>query len=638
MLQLIRDRAQGIVVWIIVGLIILTFALFGLNSYLSGSSKSVIATVNGVDIPEAEFTQEYQRNQEYFQKMLGENYNANLFDDKVMRKRVLDGLVQRELINQYLNDEHYQVAPQQVISNIQQIPAFKDESGNFSTERLNQVLSSQRMTSDILKQRISRDLTNSYLQNGVQVSSIVTDQYLQTIKRLQNQKRKIGYFLLPISSYLSKATINDNTVSEYYKNNSSLYMTPEKISVEYVELKADSVSQSQTVTDKEASEYYDKNKENFIINKEARKVRHILVEVNDSVDEKSAKEQAQVLYQKLISGADFAELASQESKDILSAKKGGDLGLLHRGDNLDPVFENTVFKMKADSISKPVRSRFGYHIIKLENIIPQKVKSFEAAKSQIKKELGAERVDKEYSLLADKLYTLSFENPDSLHTVSEELGLKIQKSALFTRSGGTGLFSNKKLVSAAFSDSVLNQNHNSDMLDISDTHKVVLHLAEHKPSSIKPLEEVKQGIINTLKHQEASKAVMSKAKTILAELESGNSIDSVAKNFTIKWLEPGYIGRKAESGSTINPAIRNAVFKSPVKKDGSASYDTITLADGGVAIVAVYDIKQDDNNVQLDEAERQQSIQQSSSLEFDAFMAYLKSTADIKLNIKSAEE
>jgi peptidyl-prolyl cis-trans isomerase D len=638
MLQLIRDRAQGIVVWVIVGLIILTFALFGLNSYLSGSSKSVVATVNGVEIAESEFTQEYQRNQEYFQKMLGENYNANLFDDKVMRKRVLDGLVQRELINQYLNDEHYHVAPQQVISNIQQIPAFRDESGNFSTERLNQVLSSQRMTADILKQRISRDLTNSYLQNGVQTSSIVTDQYLQAISRLQNQKRKMGYFLLPISSYLSKATVNDDTVSAYYENNSSNYRTPEKISVEYVELKTDSVTQNQTVTDKEASEYYQNNKENFITSKEARKVRHILIEVNDNVDEKTAKEQAQAIYQKLIKGANFSELASQESKDILSAKKGGDLGLLHRADNLDPVFENTVFKMKADSISKPVRSRFGYHIIQLEEIIPQKLKSFDVAKSQIKKDLGAERVDKEYALLADKLYTLSFENPDSLSAVSDELGLKIKKSDLFTRSGMSGLFGNKKLISAAFSDEVLNQNRNSDMLDVTDTHKVVLRLAEHQPSTIKPLEEVKQGIVNTLKHQQASKAVMNKAKTILSELKSDNSVNSLSKQYGIKWIEPGYIGRKPKSGSNINPAIRTAVFKLPVNKEGKASYDTVTLPDGGVAVISIYDVEKVKKEVPLEESERLRNIQQSAKLEFDAFMAYLKSTADIKLNLKSAEE
>lgn len=638
MLQIIRDRAQGIAVWIIVGLIILTFALFGLNSYLSGSSSNAIATVNGVDISETEFTQEFQRTQQYFQQMLGENYDPGMFDEKVMRQRVLDGLIQRALINQVLEGDNYYVAPSEVISTIRQMQGFHDEAGKFSTERFRQVLAAQRMTSDTLKQKVGRDLANRYLQNGIQASSFVTKQYLETINKLRNQKRKAGYFLLPIQSYLVTATASDDEIAAYYENNTSQYKTPEKISVEYVELKLDDITQNFSVSDDEVKEYYATNKDNFEISPEGRKVRHILIEVNDSVAEDTARSKAESIYQQLITGANFSELARTESKDILSAKKGGDLGLLHRGDDLDSVFKNTVFKMKAGDISKPVRSRFGYHIIKLEEIVPQKLKSFTEVKAQIKKDLAAENADKEFAKLADKLYTLSFENPDSLAVVAEELGLKIQKSDFFTRAGGKGLFANKKLVSAAFSDEVLNQNRNSEMLELSDTHKLVLRLADHQSSSIKPLSAVKAIIENTIKSQKAGEAVQAKANAIKSELETNGNINTIAAKHGIKWIEPGYIGRTPEPGSKIAPAIRTAVFKLPVNTVSKPVYDNVTLADGGVAIVGVYGIQEDKNKVKITKSEREQMLQQFGSLEFDAYMAYLKNKATISTNLKVNEE
>lgn len=638
MLQIIRDRAQGIVVWAIVGLIIITFALFGLGSYLSGSSKSIVATVNGVEISETEFTQEFQRTQQYFQQMLGENYNSNMFDEKVMRQRVLDGLVQRELINQVLDDGNYFVASSDIVSNIQQMDAFKDESGNFSKERFEQVLSAQRMTADMLKQRVGRDLSNRYLQSGIQTSSFVTDQYLETVNKLKNQKRKVGYFLLPLQPYLSTTSVSDEEVTAYYDKNTSQFKTPEKVSVEYVELKLEDITRNFTVTEDEAKEYYDTNKESFVISPEARKVRHILIEVNDNVDEITAKNKAQSIYEQLTKGADFSELAKSESNDILSAKKGGDLGLLHRGDDLDTVFENTVFKMVSGEISKPVRSRFGYHLIQLEEIIPLKLKTFAEANAQIRKDLSTERADNQFVSLADKLYTLSFENPDSLTAVADELGLKIQKSELFTRTGGKGLFTNKKLVSAAFSDEVLTQNRNSDMLDLSDTHKVVLRIAEHQPSSTKPISVVKTAIVNTLKRQKAGEAVMDKANTIKDELEAGSDTKSIAAKHDIKWVEPAYIGRNPTPDSKVAPAIRATVFKLPVKDDKKATYDTVKLAGGGVAVVGVYEIQIDNEDIKITEPERQKSLQEFGALEFEAFMAYLKNKATISLNLKSTDQ
>ncbi|NNF95502.1 MAG: SurA N-terminal domain-containing protein, partial [Halobacteria archaeon] len=187
MLQSIRDRAQGIVVWTIVGLIIITFALFGLSSYLSGTAKSVVASVNGVEISERDLLREYQNAQQRLQQMLGSNYRADLFDEEIMKQQVLEGLIQRELINQELEAENYQVAPQQIVASLQKIPAFQDANGEFSAENYRRVLAVQGMSSELFEMQMARDIANEQLRNAIMRSTFVTDQEGQRYQRLQEQ-------------------------------------------------------------------------------------------------------------------------------------------------------------------------------------------------------------------------------------------------------------------------------------------------------------------------------------------------------------------------------------------------------------------------------------------------------------------
>ncbi len=638
MLQSIRDRAQGIVVWTIVGLIIITFALFGLSSYLSGTAKSVVASVNGVEINERELIREYQNAQQRLQQMLGSNYRADLFNEEIMKQQVLEGLIQRELINQALEDQNYQVAPQQIVASLQKIPAFHDVNGQFSAENYQRVLAVQGLSSELFEMQLARDIANENLRNAVMRSSFVTELEGQRYQRLQEQQRKVGYLRLPYQGYLEKISVSDDEVNTYYEQNVAVFSTPQEIGVDYVELDLAEMARQIEFSDTEIKEYYEQNRQSYVSQPEQRKVRHILIPVNSAVDEQQAREKIDELAQRIKAGEDFAEVAKAESQDPGSASQGGDLGFIGLG-VMDKAFEEAAFQLDKNQLSQPVRSRFGYHLIEVTDIKAVEIKPFDQVRDQILSDLQTEQAEKRFYEEVDKLNNLSYEIPDSLEPVAEELGLELKHSPMFTATGGEGLFSNQRVIAAAFSDEVLNENRNSELIELSDTHVLVLRLREQKAASQRPLEEVRESIIGRIKQQQAKELAAKDANAALARLKDFEAPKRVAADYQQKWQDIGFIKRNPSAEDKLDNQIREAAFTLPHPQNNQPELSSLTLPGGDAVVLALYDVKDGEPTDKTDlQAIRQQQANLSGQIDYNAYLAYLQSMADITRNLKPAEE
>ena len=639
MLQSIRDRAQGIIVWTIVGLIIITFALFGLSSYLSGTAKAVVATVNGVEISETELLREYQNAQQRLQQMLGANYRADLFNEQIMKEQVLEGLIQRELINQQLDAENYHVAPQQVVATLQQMPAFQDTNGGFSAENYRRVLSLQGIPAELFEMQLARDIANEHLRNGIVRSTFVTEAEGQRYQSLQEQQRKIGYLRIPQQRYLEKITVSDAEISAFYEQYADEFRTPEEVSVDYIELNLADLAKQFEIGDAELRDYYEQHQENYVSQQEQRKVRHILVKVDADVNDEAARKKIESLATRVQNGEDFAAIAKAESQDPGSAAQGGDLGFISLG-IMDKAFEQAAFQLAQNQLSQPIRTRFGYHLIEVTDIKPVELTPFDEAKVLIRKDLQTQQAEQRFYEEVDKLNNLSYEIPDSLIPVAEQLGLQVKQSPLFTASGGEGLFSNDRIVSAAFSEEVLQQNRNSELLEISDTHVVVLHLREHKAASQRPLDEVRELIAGRLKQQQAREMADQDAQTALARFAAAEAPEQVAAAYQQKWQDAGFIKRQASETDKLNDQIREAAFSLPRPKDNQPELTNLILPGGDAVVVALYTVQDGEpaTDAQALQAIGQQLANISGQIEYSAFLAYLQSQADITRNLKPSEE
>ena len=628
MLQLIRDRAQGLVVWTIVGLIIITFALFGLSSYLSGSAKVNVATVNDVDISQTEFLRAYQNYQQRLQQMLGKNYNPAMFNESVVKQQVLDGLITREVLTQKLNKSGFGASPDQIITKIRSIDSFYDENGQFSPDQYKRVLALQGMNSAMFEQRVSQDIADEQLYAGLMRSAFVTQQQVEAYTKLQNQKRDIDYILVSHQQFMKSLKVSDEEIEKYYADNKAQFMTQEMVSVEYVELNINDTAKEYEISETEMRQQYDQNIKQYESEPEQRKASHILIAINDKTDDASAKAEIEKVQVRLDKGEGFSVVAKEVSQDPGSASQGGDLGYFGRG-VMDKAFEESVFSLKKGEVSKPVKSAFGYHIIKLTDIKAGKVAAFKDVKDKISKELQLQKAEQKFYTDIDTLNNLSYETPDSLLPAADALGLTVKQSQLFTKRGGQGVLQNPKVVNAAFSEEVLTNGRNSELIELSDTHLVVLRNKEHKPSDVMPLDKVRSRVENTLKREQAITKTTELAKVLAEKLQAGEKPESVAKSDkAASYVSAGLIGRKpGNDDAKVRMDIRQAAFQMAKPKDKPVNKQ-VTLNNGDQAIVVLSKVV---DGVETDKKGPQQLTAVYGNASYEGYTKYLREQADITL-------
>lgn len=648
MLQGIRDGARGWLAYVIVIIICIPFAFWGINEYFNPAPKRVIAEVNGVELSEYDFQRQVSQRKRQLYAMF-QNQNIDLsFMDKQIRKSTLTQMIDEEVLVQSAIDAGMQIGNASLASNIHSIPAFQ-EQGVFSQQLYEQTLSYQGMKPAGFEWRIRREMLTNQLSEGVLRSALLTDYDLQQHTRLKKQQRSISYLIIPASRFNDSVTISDADIEAYYidKEHAKQYMTPEKVSIEYVEMSQKDLATTQSIDEETLKERYQERKASFTTPGQW-KARHILIEVGANADELAAAEKkAQDLLAKIRAGDSFEELAKQFSDDIGSKKQGGDLGWFGQGMMVKP-FEDAVKALKVGEVSELVKSKFGFHIIKLEDTKPEVIRPFAEVRTQLEQELQKERADSEFYGQVEEFANLAYEHPDSLGVLTETLALESKTTDLFDRTGGDAILSNRKVIDAAFSDTVLKDGYNSDPIEIGEQHVVVLRAKDHVAAKAKPLADVKEEIVSAITQEQTREKAKSLGKSLVEQIKENGDPNAPIKEHELNWLPAQWVERQ---DSTLGqPAIVREAFKMGLPAENQAIYQGIELDNGDYALVAVLDVKDGEvevtaetpattaENENEDESEtpdpreqaKQQQQQAFGQSEFNQFVSGLKAGAEIK--------
>lgn len=586
MLQAIRDHAQGWIAWVIVGLIILTFALFGIDQYARGDKVVVVAEVNGEDITASQFLTLYNRQQQRLQQQFGDLYDQVVKDEE-LRNQVLDALIESEEIRQWAKNNNMVISDQQLASAIHSADVFQ-ENGNFSQKIYEEVLLRNGLNVARFEYEQRNFLSENQYRNITQSSAFATNAEVQQLALLQGQERNVNYLRVDQRPFLKTVSISDEAIAESYQKDIAQYVEPEKVSVDYIELSQEKLAEKVPVTDAIIEGFYAENKAQFTL-PEKRQAKHILISLeSDTSEAKAAAEKTIAEVQaKLAAGEAFEELAKTYSQDPGSASTGGDLGTFEQG-MMVPEFDEAVFSMKEGEVSQPVKTEFGYHLIKLVKIVPKQAQPLDTVKAEVTKMYQSQEAEREYFELLEKLNTIVYEQSDSLEPAAEATGLEVKTSELFSREGGSGpILSNHKVLNMAFSDDVLKSRLNSASIDLGNHSSVVVRVNKYQDARQKSLEEVSASIKEELTRQAAIAESAKLGEALLAKVKAGESPESLMKD-GIEWNTVGWIARNAQN---LLPQMVSEAFKAAKPIEGKATWSKFALTTGDTILLQVTDVK-----------------------------------------------
>jgi peptidyl-prolyl cis-trans isomerase D len=633
MLQNIRDKAQGWIAYGIVILISVPFALWGIQEYMGVGSEPLAAKVNGTEITQRAFDNQYQRFRQEIRAQLGSAYRPELFEDKRMRQEVLNRMIRDQLVEQAADEMGLRVSDIEVQSVLLGMDAFKKD-GRFDQATFERVASLQGLTPAGFMERVRKMLLTEQLAQMVSVSTFVTEHEKREAVRLMTQQREFSYFVVPAADYLVDTPVDDSEIQAYYDANQAEFLVPERVKLSYIELNADSAGSTLEVSEDQLRAYYEDNQEQFGL-PEQRQASHILILAPEDADESAlaeAKENIEGLRARAEQGEDFAELARDHSQDPGSAESGGDLGYFGRG-VMDPAFEEAVFAMQPGEVSEPVRSSFGFHLIKLQDIKAGSVKPFDMAKSEIEQAYRKAEGESRYFELAEKLADFSYEDPSSLEPAAEVLGLEIMQSDWLSRNTAEGVLATPKALNAAFSEDVLVERYNSELIEIDQESSLVLRVDEHEVATTQPVAEVKERIAEILRRQNAEAQAQAEADKRQQEIDNGAALAQVAGSLAV--TGPLTLGRNDRS---VPLELMSAVFSSAKPAEGGATTGTVSLASGDVALFSLQAVKEGgDQDAMADMLAQSFNRELERSL-YDELVADLESRADIEILMSETEE
>jgi peptidyl-prolyl cis-trans isomerase D len=587
MLTFIRDRAQGWLAWVIVGLLIIPFALWGINEYFGNGGQLVVASVNDTEISQREFQQAFYEQRDRMRQMLGKQYDSRIFDPQI-KKRVIRELVDQELLIQNAGDVGYRISEAAVAATIRNIDAFREE-GVFSTDLYEQQLQAQGQSPTAFEQRVRRMMLTGQLPSGLAGTVLVTDADVDAAIRLQEQKRNMQYLILPVKKYQDEAVADEASIKTYYEQNAARFMTTEKVRVEYVELSMASIvasmAKNEPPTEEQLREFFEATSGQYSVPEE-RQARHILIQVEEGADEavvNTAREKATDLLSKIKAGESFEKLAKENSDDPGSSGMGGDLGFFGRG-IMEPDFEEAAFSLSEGDVSEPVLTSFGYHLIKVETIRAPESKKFEEVRAELIPGFQKDAAERKYYDLAEKLTNMAYETPDSLSEVADQLELELKQSPLLGRNGGPGVFAKPRVATAVYSDDVLTQGYNSEPLEVGENHVVVLRLLEHQVATQRSLETVQEQVKKLLVQAKAKEATKNTGLDAVKQLQANKADRSIAGKLGVAWKETKEIDRKTNN---IENAVIKQTFRMTKPAVGAISYDGVGLPNGDYAIIAL---------------------------------------------------
>jgi peptidyl-prolyl cis-trans isomerase D len=635
MLQTIHDKLKGWLAGVVLGAIGLVFVFWGINWTLTAPTYA--AKVNGSEIGANEVRQAYQQQLAQFERQTNGSISEAQRTD--IKKRVLDQYVNSEALVTRSDALGYRVSDAEVLRAECQIPAFQVE-GKCDTAHAVALLRAQGRSPLEIEEMFKRDVKLRQLNAALSLSSFATATETRQIRALTKQQREIAWVTLSAEKFAAGATPDGAALETYYVAHKSLYMTPETVDLRYVEISLSAIASKVSVDDAQLKSYYDEQKaktpERFA-QAEQRRVSHILLTVADPKEDAAVKAKADGILKRAEGGEDFAKLAKEFSQDPGSGAQGGDLGWSERKVWVAP-FADAAYSMQVDEIRGPVKTQFGYHILKLFGIQPATVKTFEQSKAELEAEYRRNEAERLFNSAQDQLADAALQNSTDIDVVARKAGLTVREIPIFSRvDGGGDLGKALAVIEAAFNADVLD-GRLSQMVEVEKGRGVVLRATDHKLPQQKPLDAVRTDVVAAWKKQRGAELAAAAAADAVKRLDAGEPWDAVAKNLNVAVSPPKFIGRQDAS---VPIEIRVEVFGQP-KPQSKPLYGDARLANGDSSVIALSAVREepgaaaDDQKLEVGDLQRQFAAQ-IASMEAQSYAAGARADAKIILNPQAIE-
>lgn len=626
MLQTIRDNSKGIIAKTIVGLIALTFVLWGAESLVGlGSTETPAAEVNGEDIAVIELMRGVDLQRRQLLMQMGPDADPTLLDDALMERRVLDSLIEQSLLIQSANRQGLYLSEEMLDHLIVSTPEFQLD-GRFDRTQFEMVLRNAGFTPLMYRQLLRKETLADQERAAYVLSAFSTPDQVERVVRLDQQKRDLAWVRLPLLKILNETSVAESDVRELYEQRAAVLQTPEQVVLDYVMLDKNDFVDPSLVSDDEVRGIYEQMLADFV-SEEERSVSHILIETTAARDELAALAKAQEIYLELQSGADFADLAQRYSDDPGSANQGGAMGYLTREVLVDD-FADALFAMsEVGQISEPVQTEFGFHLVRLEATRQAEQPSFAEAAYDLRLEIAERDAEMRYVEQMERLADLSFSAAD-LIVPAEELDLVIERSEPISREGGSGdLGRNSRVVDAAFSSDLLRERLNSLPIELDRERTVVVRVQEHLPSRQVTYEEVRDELELELITMRATEQLEQQASAWLSALQTGEALAQLSEDYS--WVEVS----DADRGDSRVPSdIRQRAFA--MQTHQTPGFDLMQLRDGNFAIIRLDAVQHSDTELSAEEMALMMSLLGATQgqQEYQSRVESLRNSATIKRN------
>jgi len=632
MLQKIGDSLKGQkwLAYLVLGALALVFAAWGAYGVvnLSFGGSNYAAEANGSKISLEEARDAWLRQQTQWQQRLGGAEIPPPLRAK-LQDQVLEGLIGRALLTQRTHDMGYRVSQDALREAVHSEQAFQ-VAGQYSPEAAKAALAQAGISLQAYEQDLRTQVQRVQLEGGIRASDFLTPLELTRLTDLEDQEREVRYLVLPLERFKSAAGVDEAAVQAYYQAHQAQYMTPESAHLQYAELRLEALAAQQSVSDADLHAAYEKSRSRLEV-PEKRHARHILITAKDDA---AALAQAQQVLAQAKAGKDFGDLAKQYSQDPGSAKNGGDLGWAERSSFVAP-FADALFGMHVGEIKGPVKTQFGYHIIRLDEIQPGKSKSFEEARADLEAQLRRDRATDRFGEVQEQLQAKMAEPGADLASLAQQYNLLTGDVARFVKgAGGPPVGAAPALQELLFADPPLAVGRLGGPVLLGDDRLVIVKVLEHRKPQPRPLAEVREGIVTTLTRERGTQAALKAAEDARAKLEGGLSFEALAQELKVSADPAHFVGRRDPS---VPAPVREAAFAAP-RPAGKPLFRALALTDGGAAVVAVTAARTAAARDPKTLGDR--ALQEAERLGTDSATAYveeMRRTADVRKNPKAFE-
>ena len=620
-----RERGQGFGTKVIIGLIIIAFAFFGLGSittFLTPVAR--VASVNGDDVTASEMEVAVERNR---RMLMGQGMTPESLDEDELRANVLQSLITRKLLSQVVDELSLTASDASLDQSLVQTEVFQ-VNGSFDANQYRLVLASAGYDPVTYREELRLDEALGQLSEAIQGSSFMTDAELLRTTSLSRQTRDVTYITFNARDLETDLEVDPLSVQDYYDDNLDQFFTEETIDVAYVQLAKSDLMDAVDVTPEALQTFY-ADRIDLYTQDEQRRIAHILIAVSEDQDRDAAMAQIIEIQSELAAGKPFSELAKTFSEDPGSAAAGGDLGIAERGIFVAP-FETAAFELAAaGEISPPIETEFGFHLIQLSELVPAAVTAFDVVAESVEQAYREEAVKEDYIASMSELDEMAFEDSD-LEGISDQLGLEIVELRGQNRGSNTGILSNAAVKDALFSPDLMIDGNNSAVIELNDGAAVVVRVTGYAESILKPFEAVTAEIETTLKQIKATGLAQSLALEVVARLQAGEITRAVAEAYGVEWSVKTDMTRYQ---SDVPQALRTQAFALPKPSANAKSVGIAQLDDGDVAVVSVTSVRNpEDSSIpgMENQAISQLLENQLGGLEFQRFQSSLQKLGDIQ--------